>query len=134
MKVITAIAWVDGEVIAAVGKDLSSVESSADTVLDAKGKWLLPGAIDVHCHLEMPFMGTVSQDDYETGTRCAVAGGTTAVIDFCLPGQDQSLKEALAVWDAKSKDKACCDYSYHMAITHWDESVKAEVKESSSTA
>lgn len=120
---------VDGEVVAQVGRDLSGLEGDADRVIDASGKWLLPGAIDVHVHLEMPFMGTVSQDDYETGTRCAVAGGTTGVIDFCLPAQDQSLKDALAVWDAKAKDKAYCDYSYHMAITHWDESIKEEVKQ-----
>lgn len=120
---------IDGEIIAAVGTDLSNFRDSVDKVINAEGKWLLPGAIDVHVHLEMPFMGTVSQDDYESGTKCAVAGGTTSLIDFCLPAQDQSLSDALAVWDAKAADKAYCDYSYHMAITHWDESIKEEVKQ-----
>lgn len=120
---------IEGETIAAVGRDLSSFEAGVDHVLDADGKWLLPGAIDVHVHLEMPFMGTISQDGYDDGTKAAVAGGTTTLIDFCLPSQEQSLKEALALWDEKARDKAHCDYSYHMAITHWDESIKAEVKE-----
>ena len=95
---------IDGEIIAAVGTDLSNFRDSVDKVINAEGKWLLPGAIDVHVHLEMPFMGTVSQDDYESGTKCAVAGGTTSLIDFCLPAQDQSLSDALAVWDAKAAD------------------------------
>ncbi|HIB68874.1 MAG TPA: dihydropyrimidinase [Phycisphaerales bacterium] len=120
---------VDGETISAVGTDLSNFRDSVDKVFNARGKWLLPGAVDVHVHLEMPFMGTVSQDDYESGTECAVAGGTTSLIDFCLPAQDQTLTDALAVWDEKAANKAYCDYSYHMAITHWDESVKEEVKQ-----
>lgn len=120
---------VDREKVAAVGLNLSGLESTGCRELDCTGKWLLPGAVDAHVHLEMPFMGTVSQDDYETGTRCAVAGGTTTVIDFCLPAQDQSLLDALEVWNGKSHQKAYCDYSYHMAVTHWDDSVKGEIKE-----
>ncbi len=120
---------IEGEVIAAVGRDLSAIASDADRVVEAEGRWLLPGAIDVHCHLAMPFMGSVSKDDYETGTRAAVAGGTTAVIDFCIPGQDQTLADTLAVWDEKAAGKAYCDYSYHMAVTHWDDSVKKEIEE-----
>jgi dihydropyrimidinase len=115
------------EIVLATGLDLSESVGDADRVIEAEGKWLLPGAIDVHCHLAMPFMGTVSKDDFATGTRAAVAGGTTCVIDFCLPGQTQSLLDALKVWDGKSEGMAYCDFSYHMAVTHWDESVKAEI-------
>jgi dihydropyrimidinase len=118
----------DGERISAVGLDLSVAAGEVDHMIDAEGKWLLPGAVDVHCHLAMPFMGTVSRDDYASGTRAAVAGGTTCVIDFCLPGQTQSLGDALRVWNDKAEGEAYCDYSYHMAVTHWDDSVKAEIQ------
>lgn len=120
---------IEGETISAVGRDLSSLAAGADRVIDASGKWLLPGAIDVHVHMAMPFMGTVSRDCFETGTRAAIAGGTTSIIDFCLPSKEQSLKEALKIWDEKSEGKAYCDYSYHMAVTHWDESIREEIKE-----
>lgn len=120
---------IDGEIISAVGRDLSALAEGADRVIDAAGKWLIPGAIDVHVHMAMPFMGTVSKDCFETGTRAAIAGGTTGIIDFCLPSKEQSLAEALKIWDAKSEGKAYCDYSYHMAVTHWDESVRAEIKD-----
>lgn len=116
---------IEGEKVVAVGKNLP--QDGVDKVYDASGKFVIPGGIDVHVHLEMPFMGTVSRDDFSSGTRAAVAGGTTCVVDFCLPAQGQSLKDALAIWDAKSEGKAHCDYSYHMAITHWSESVREEL-------
>jgi dihydropyrimidinase len=77
----------------------------------------------------MPFMGTVSKDDFTTGTRAAVAGGTTSVVEFCLPAQGQPLLDALKVWNGKSEGHCYCDYSFHMAITHWSDSVQEEVKE-----
>ncbi len=116
---------IEGEKIVALGRGLSS--DSVDQTVDASGRYMLPGGIDVHCHLEMPFMGTTSKDDYATGTRAAVAGGTTSVIDFCLPAKGQSLKDALSLWDAKSEGKAYCDYSYHMAITDWNDKTRAEL-------
>lgn len=99
-----------------------------DHEFDATGCYVMPGGIDPHTHLEMPFMGTYSADDFESGTRAALAGGTTMVIDFCLPSPNQSLLEALQMWDNKSV-KACCDYSFHMAITWWGEQVFNEMKE-----
>lgn len=120
---------IEDEVISAVGLDLSTAVGEIDQMYDAEGKWLLPGAVDVHCHLAMPFMGTVSKDDFTTGTRAAVAGGTTSVIEFCLPGQTQSLMDALKVWEQKSGGLCYCDYSFHMAITHWDEEVKKELRQ-----
>ncbi|MGE0491217.1 MAG: dihydropyrimidinase [Vulcanimicrobiota bacterium] len=116
---------IDGEKIVAVGHNLPT--DGVDKIYDAKGKYVMPGGIDVHCHLAMPFMGTVSKDDFSTGTRCAVAGGTTSIIEFCLPAKGQSLKEALEVWDAKSKGLTYCDYSFHMAITDWNESIRSEL-------
>src|SRR5499425_951489 len=89
-----------------------------DETLDATGCYVMPGGIDPHTHLEMPFMGTYSADDFESGTRAALSGGTTMVVDFCLPSPNQSLLEALQMWDNKTS-KACADYSFHMAITWW---------------
>ena len=113
---------IEGETIVEIGPNLSG-----DTVLDASGCYVMPGGIDPHVHLEMPFMGTYSSDDFESGTRAALAGGTTMVVDFCLPSPNQSLLEALSMWDNKS-GRAHCDYSYHMAVTWWSEQVFNEME------
>ncbi len=110
-------------VITEIGKGLSGGET-----LDASGCYVMPGGIDPHTHLEMPFMGTYSADDFESGTRAGLAGGTTMVVDFCLPNPDQSLMEALKMWDNKT-GKASADYSFHMAITWWGEQVFEEMAE-----
>ncbi|MBZ0164493.1 MAG: dihydropyrimidinase [Notoacmeibacter sp.] len=107
--------------IVAIGPDLH-----ADHEIDATGCYVMPGGIDPHTHLEMPFMGTYSSDDFESGTRAAVSGGTTMVVDFCLPNPGESLLTAIDRWSNKST-RACCDYSYHMAITWWGEQVFNEM-------
>lgn len=108
---------VDNGVIIEIGQNLSG-----DETLDATGCYVMPGGIDPHVHLEMPFMGTYSSDDFESGTRAALAGGTTMVVDFCLPNQNESLLDAIKRWDNKST-RANCDYSFHMAVTWWGEQV-----------
>ena len=113
---------IEGETIAAIGKNLDG-----DTVLDATGCYVMPGGIDPHVHLEMPFMGTYSTDDFDTGTRAALAGGTTMVVDFCLPQPGQGLLDAIQMWDNKST-RAHCDFSFHMAVTWWGEQVFNEMK------
>ncbi|MEO0912193.1 MAG: dihydropyrimidinase, partial [Pseudomonadota bacterium] len=113
---------VEGGKIVEIGAGLSG-----DTVLDATGCYVMPGGIDPHTHLEMPFMGTYSSDDFESGTRAALSGGTTMVVDFALPSPDQSLLSALDMWHNKS-GRAACDYSYHMAITWWGEQVFNEME------
>ncbi|KAA9007021.1 dihydropyrimidinase [Histidinibacterium aquaticum] len=114
---------IEGEKIVEIGDNLSG-----DEELDATGCYVMPGGIDPHTHLEMPFMGTYSSDDFESGTRAALAGGTTMVVDFALPSPDgQGLLDALQMWDNKS-GKAHCDFSYHMAITWWGEQVFNEMK------
>ena len=113
---------VDGGKIVAIGPDLKG-----DTVLDATGAYVMPGGIDPHTHLEMPFMGTYSSDDFDSGTRAALAGGTTMVVDFALPSPGQSLLDALKMWDNKTA-RAHCDYSFHMAVTWWSEQVFDEMK------
>ncbi|PHP67653.1 dihydropyrimidinase [Zhengella mangrovi] len=107
--------------IVGIGHDLHG-----DHEIDATGCYVMPGGIDPHTHLEMPFMGTYSSDDFESGTRAAVSGGTTMVVDFCLPNPGESLLTAIDRWSNKST-RACCDYSYHMAITWWGEQVFNEM-------
>jgi len=114
---------IEGGRIVAIGEGLVG-----DEVLDASGCYVMPGGIDPHTHLEMPFMGTYSADDFESGTRAALAGGTTMVVDFALPSPGQGLMDALKMWDNKSH-RAHCDYSYHMAVTWWGEQVFDEMEE-----
>ena len=118
--------FIEGEVIKAMGENLA-VE--ADTVIDASGKMVFPGGIDPHVHLAMPFMGTFSSDDYETGTRAALFGGTTMVIDFVLQTQGNSLKAALTDWQSRATGTAVGDYSFHMAVTDFNEHTKGEIKQ-----
>lgn len=113
---------VENGIITEIGPDLSGGDE-----LDATDCYVMPGGIDPHVHLEMPFMGTYSTDDFESGTRAGLAGGTTMVIDFCLPSPGQSLLEAIQMWDNKST-RANCDYSFHMAITWWGEQVFNEME------
>jgi len=112
---------VDKGVIVDVGACLTG-----DETLDASGCYVMPGGIDPHTHLEMPFMGTYSTDNFESGTRAALSGGTTTVVDFCLPAPGQSLLEARQMWDNKTS-QASCDFSFHMAITWWSEQVFDEM-------
>ncbi|MFD2934527.1 dihydropyrimidinase [Spirosoma flavum] len=118
--------FIEGETISAIGKNLSV---QADTTIDATGKLVFPGGIDPHVHLDMPFMGTFSSDTHETGTRAALYGGTTTVIDFVLQKQGHSLKEALAEWNSRANGTTVGDYSFHMAVTDFNENTRAEIKE-----
>jgi len=96
------------------------------TVVDAGGQYVMPGGIDPHTHMQLPFMGTVTMDDFFTGTAAGLAGGTTSIIDFVIPNPQQSLMEAYQTWRGWA-EKAAGDYSFHMAITWWDESVKRDM-------
>src|SRR3712207_6447304 len=100
---------VEGETIAAVGESLD-VPTGAE-IVDAGGALVMPGGIDPHTHMELLFMGTVSADDFEWGTKAALSGGTTTIVDFCIPNPGQSLLEAYRDWRTKS-EKAAGDYSY----------------------
>lgn len=115
---------VENGVITEIGPNLKG-----GTELDATGCYVMPGGIDPHTHLEMPFMGTYSSDDFESGTRAALSGGTTMVVDFVLPGQGQGLMDAAQMWHNKS-GRANCDYSYHMAITWWGQKVWEDMEAS----
>ena len=118
--------FIEGETISAIGKNLPM---QADTTIDATGKLVFPGGIDPHVHLDMPFMGTFSSDTHETGTRAALFGGTTTVIDFVLQKQGHSLQEALAEWNSRARGTTVGDYSFHMAVTDFNDNTKAEIQE-----
>ena len=105
---------VEGETIVRVAH---SIPADSHTVVDATGLLVMPGGVDVHTHLDMPFGGTVSADDYRTGTIAAAVGGTTTVIDFALQSRGHTMGEALETWLGKSAGKACIDYGLHMAVT-----------------
>ncbi|OPZ18441.1 MAG: D-hydantoinase [Bacteroidetes bacterium ADurb.BinA245] len=117
--------FIEGETVKAIGKDL---QVKAEKEIDAIGKLVLPGGIDPHVHLDMPFMGTFSSDNYETGTRAALYGGTTMVIDFILQKQGRSLQSALDEWRGRSDHNCLSDYSFHMAVTDFNEDTKKEVQ------
>jgi dihydropyrimidinase len=114
---------IEDEKIVAVGHRLSG----ADATIDAGGKYVIPGGIDVHTHLDMPFGGTVSSDDFFTGHRAAAFGGTTMHIDFAIQPKGATLRETLDMWHAKANGKAAVDYGFHLAITDLPDRVMDEI-------
>jgi dihydropyrimidinase len=113
-----------GDKIVAVGENLDAPASA--TVIDASGQYVMPGGIDPHTHMNLPFMGTVTADDFFTGTAAGLAGGTTTIIDFVIPSPQQPLMEAYHQWRGWAL-KAAGDYTFHVAITWWDESVHRDM-------
>jgi dihydropyrimidinase len=109
---------ITGETITALGSDLSG---GAGREIDARGHHVLPGVLDVHVHLELPFCGTVSSDDYRSGTRAAARGGVTTVIDFAIPSADGTLSDAADTWMKKAEGKSLIDYTFHICITRYQE-------------
>jgi len=110
----------EGGLIRAVGPDLQAPAGA--TIVDAGGALVMPGGIDPHTHMELPFMGTVTKDDFYTGTSAGVSGGTTMIIDFVIPNPKQPLMEAFRDWRGWA-EKSAADYSFHVAVTWWDQSV-----------
>lgn len=108
---------IDGETITATGVPGTFVALQADVLLDAEGKYIFPGAIDVHTHMELPLPTTVASDDFETGTIAAACGGTTTILDFANQQRGQTLDAALQAWHAKADGKAVVDYGFHITIT-----------------
>jgi len=117
---------VEGEKIQAIGHKL---DGRADRVIDATGCLVFPGGIDAHTHLDLPFMGTSSSDDFETGTLAALHGGTTSIVDFAFQTPGKSLKEALKTWHEKAAHRAAGDYGFHVVVTDFNESSRGEIRE-----
>jgi dihydropyrimidinase len=107
---------IDGETIAQVGLNLGE-SSTVDETIDAAGKWVIPGGIDVHTHMELPFGGTFAKDTFETGTRAAAFGGTTSIVDFAVQSRGKSLREGLDTWHQKAEGNAVTDYGFHMIMS-----------------
>jgi dihydropyrimidinase len=129
---------IDGETIAAVGAvapggglagSLASVltGSGVDRRIDASGKYVIPGAIDVHTHMELPFGGTFAKDTFETGTRAAAFGGTTTIVDFAVQSRGKTLREGLDAWHAKAQGNAVIDYGFHMIMSDVNDDTLAEM-------
>ncbi|WP_160719760.1 dihydropyrimidinase [Bacillus sp. USDA818B3_A] len=115
---------IENGVVTQIGENLPTAGAE---VIDAKGCYVFPGGIDPHTHLDMPFGGTVTKDDFETGTMAAAFGGTTTIIDFCLTTKGATLKSAVNTWHAKSKDKAVIDYGFHLQIVKMNNEKLAEL-------
>jgi dihydropyrimidinase len=109
----------DGKIVD-IGSDLDTPKGAR--VVDAGGQYVMPGGIDPHTHMELPFMGTVASESFESGTAAAAAGGTTMIIDFVIPNPQQNIMDAYNEWRGWA-EKAVADYTFHVAITWWDDSV-----------
>jgi dihydropyrimidinase len=110
---------IEGETIAAVGRGLagSPIAQNLDRTIDAAGRYVIPGAVDVHTHMELPFGGTFAKDTFETGTRAAAFGGTTTIIDFAVQTRGKSLRDGLDAWHAKAQGNCAIDYGFHMIMS-----------------
>jgi len=122
---------VDGEQIVAVGRGLagSDLGAGSERTIDASGKYVIPGAIDVHTHMELPFGGTFAKDTFETGSRAAAVGGTTTILDFAVQSKGKSLREGLETWMAKAEGNATVDYGFHMIMSDVTPGSLAEMDE-----
>ena len=118
---------VDGETIAQIGADLAAAGVTADEAIDATGKYVIPGGIDAHTHMELPFGGTFAKDTFETGTRAAAFGGTTSIVDFAVQSKGQPLHEGLGVWHDKAAGNAVVDYGFHMIMSDVNDATLAEM-------
>ncbi|XP_009680619.1 dihydropyrimidinase isoform X3 [Struthio camelus] len=125
---LVADVYVEDGVVRRVGPNLHPEPPTGVLVLDATNKLVIPGGIDTHTHMQFPFMGSRSKDDFYTGTKAAIAGGTTMIIDFAVPQKGCSLIEAFDTWKSWADPKVCCDYALHVAVTWWSNKVKEEMK------
>ncbi len=118
---------IEGGKIVAIFAPGSGPAGTFDTTIDAKGKYVLPGGIDVHTHLDMPFGGTNSSDDFETGTRAAAFGGTTCIVDFAIQKKGEALRTGIDTWHAKAEGKSAVDYGFHLIMTDVNEATAKEM-------
>ena len=117
----------EGEIITAIGENL--IADSDAEIIDATGKYVFPGFIDPHVHIYLPFMGTFAKDTYETASRAALVGGTTTLIEMCCPSRGEDPIEAFQLWESKAVGQSACDFTFHMAVSRFDENTEAQLRE-----
>jgi dihydropyrimidinase len=117
----------EGETISAIGRDLQPPANGE--VVDATGKYVFPGFIDPHVHIYLPFMGTYAKDTYDSGSRAALVGGTTTLIEMCCPSRQEKPLRAFELWRSKAEGVSACDYSFHMGVTRFDEEAEPQLRE-----
>lgn len=123
----TADILCEGDLITRIDRGLEPPPGAE--VIDAAGMHVFPGFIDPHTHIYLPFMGTFSKDDYETGTKAALVGGTTTIFEMVCPARSMSAADGFALWRAQAEGKACCDYAFHMGVTRFDEESAVQLRE-----
>ncbi len=116
---------IEGSKISAVGSNLNVADAK---VIDASNKYVIPGGVDVHTHMDMPFGGSTSSDDFYTGTKAAAFGGTTTIVDFAIQEQGKGLRPALETWLKKAEGKAVIDYGFHIIIRDFQKNIPDEMK------
>ena len=118
--------YVEGETITRVGQDVSVPDGTE--VIDAAGKLVFPGFIDPHVHIHLPFMGTFAKDNYRTASTAALVGGTTTLIEMCCPSRLDDAMEQYNIWKGKAAGMSACDYTFHMAVTRFDDTTAAQLR------
>jgi dihydropyrimidinase len=116
-----------GEQITAIGRELAV--PAGTPVVEAKGKYVFPGFIDPHVHIYLPFMGTFSKDTYETGSKAALVGGTTTLIEMCCPARKDDTLAGFELWLSQAVGKSACDFTFHMGVTRFDDTTQAQLRE-----
>ncbi len=123
----TADIFCKGETITAIGKNLAAPPGAE--VIDATGKYVFPGFIDPHVHIYLPFMGTYSKDNYQTGSKAAVVGGTTTLIEMCCPARKDDALAAFDLWMSQAVGESACDFTFHMGVTKFDDNTESQLRQ-----
>src|SRR3954462_13770037 len=119
--------WCEGETITRIDRNIDP--PSGAEVIDAAGKYVFPGFIDPHVHIYLPFMGTLAKDTYTTGSKAALVGGTTTLIEMCCPSRQEEAMSGFETWMAQATGKSACDFTFHMGVTRFDDKTAAQLRE-----
>lgn len=119
---------IEGESISQIASSIDAASIDGVEVIDASGKFVMPGFIDPHVHIYLPFMGTYAKDDYDSGSRAALVGGTTTLIEMCCPARSDDPWEAYQLWKGKAEGLSACDYSFHMGVTRFDDTTETTLR------